>query len=519
MFASTEPVGLAEADALARHGDGVVVDVSRLFGKASIETGLLEALLAGAPGPELVAVLAAVEEGPLTEGEAVTVAQTWERVGRWVAARQHTANLRLAGPAPDRTGSSEHLDLGVEEVRVGLGLSAGQADLRVAMARALATRLPLTAAALEAGEISTGHVAVLVDLTGDRCAEVAAKVEDHVLIRAAHQSVAAFKRCVRRALVRFDPLGEALTHLQAAARGDVVRFDHPDTGLTTILATLPVLDGAIVWNTLDACARRDRTHDKSRSTTQNQGSPAPGDPAPDDATAAGTTDGEPVVKTLGAYRADTLVRWAAGGPRPHRGAAPATPPGRGPARDGRCPPRWAWPITPPRSPATGRCRPRSPGFSPTTPTGGAWSPTPSPATSSTTATPPTNPPGPCATTSSPATGHAPPRTANGPPPTPSSTTPTPSPARTANPTLAASDRPEHTDRTTTATQPTQPDRQGQHDQGGTTSSANLRTECTWHHLLKTHHGWTAQPRPDGSTLWTSPAGRTYLIPPTPVLPA
>ena len=54
--------------------------------------------------------------------------------------------------------------------------------------------------------------------------------------------------------------------------------------------------------------------------------------------------------------------------------------------------------------------------------------------------------------------------------------------------------------------------------GGATSAANMRPECTWHHLLKTHHGWTVQARPDDSTLWSSPSGRTYLVPPTPVLP-
>ena len=80
---------------------------------------------------------------------------------------------------------------------------------------------------------------------------------------------------------------------------------------------------------------------------------------------------------------------------------------------------------------------------------------------------------------------------------PSSTTPTPS--------RAIEGRPD-------------PGGGGPPGKGGATSSANLRTECTWHHLLKTHHGWTVEPRPDGSTLWTSPGGRTYLVPPTPVLP-
>ena len=267
MFTSTQPVDLAEADAVARHGDGVVVDVSGWFGQASIESALLEALLSGAPGPELIGLLTAIEAGPLTDNEAVTVAQTWERVNRWVAARQHQATLRVAGPAPATDAASgcasNDLDTGVEEVRVGLGLSAGQADRRVAVARELATRLPRTAAALEAGQIAVSHVHALVDLTADRSAEVAGKVEERVLVRAPHQTLAAFKRSVRRALIRFDPLGEALTHLQAASRREVVRYDNPDSGLCTLITTMPVLDGAIVWNTLDAGAHRDKARDKA----------------------------------------------------------------------------------------------------------------------------------------------------------------------------------------------------------------------------------------------------------------
>jgi hypothetical protein len=56
------------------------------------------------------------------------------------------------------------------------------------------------------------------------------------------------------------------------------------------------------------------------------------------------------------------------------------------------------------------------------------------------------------------------------------------------------------------------------DDGGDTSIANLGALCTRHHQLKTHAGWeVTASRPDGSCTWRSPAGRTYENPARPVL--
>ena len=494
MFDPSQTAGLAEADAVARGGDGVAIDVTGLLGHPSLEAGMLEVLLAGEPGPELVALLTEIESIDLTAHEAVTVAQTWEKVARWVAARQHQANLRVAGPTPTSTGRSPEVDLGTEEVRLGLALSPGQADRRVTLARDLTERLPLTAAALEAGEIPVSHANALVDLTTGRTPEVCAQVEERVLVRAPHQSLVAFKRCVRRALIRFDPLGEALAHLQAASQRDVVRYDNPETGLSTLIATMPVIDGAIVWNTLDAYARRDRQQDKTLAT---QAAAETTDSAVPDGDGVSPT---PVLKTLGAYRADTLLRWAQedlaheGAPRPQRRPIevqvvidlptalamadnPAEIPGYGPlpapiARLLTEDASWRRLIT---DPVTGHLLDY---------------------------------------------GH---------------TVYTPPQAlrdyviaRDRMCTAPHCEKPaahaqiDHADpfpRANGQPDPRPPDPGGgPPGQGGATSSANTRTECTWHHLLKTHHGWTVQPRPDGSTLWTSPNGRAYLVPPNAVLP-
>ena len=52
--------------------------------------------------------------------------------------------------------------------------------------------------------------------------------------------------------------------------------------------------------------------------------------------------------------------------------------------------------------------------------------------------------------------------------------------------------------------------------GGETSADNLDGKCRYHHLLKNEPGWTYTTGPDGVTLITTPAGRTYTSTPEPL---
>jgi len=53
-------------------------------------------------------------------------------------------------------------------------------------------------------------------------------------------------------------------------------------------------------------------------------------------------------------------------------------------------------------------------------------------------------------------------------------------------------------------------------QGGETSAANLDGKCRYHHLVKNEPGWSFATGPDGVTLITTPAGRTYTSEPEPI---
>ncbi|HYY00815.1 MAG TPA: DUF222 domain-containing protein, partial [Mycobacterium sp.] len=52
-----------------------------------------------------------------------------------------------------------------------------------------------------------------------------------------------------------------------------------------------------------------------------------------------------------------------------------------------------------------------------------------------------------------------------------------------------------------------------HADGGPTHASNLKALCRRHHLLKTFWGWSDQQLPDGTVIWTSPSGQTYVTTP------
>ena len=52
-----------------------------------------------------------------------------------------------------------------------------------------------------------------------------------------------------------------------------------------------------------------------------------------------------------------------------------------------------------------------------------------------------------------------------------------------------------------------------YSQGGVTHASNLKCLCRLHHLVKTFWGWQDKQLPDGTVIWTSPSGHTYVTTP------
>ena len=83
-----------------------------------------------------------------------------------------------------------------------------------------------------------------------------ARVERRVFPRATTQTLAAFKRSLRRAVAWVCPGGFAVKHQAAAAKRSISMYDLPD-GMSAVHLELPAPDAQILWKTLDVRARAD----------------------------------------------------------------------------------------------------------------------------------------------------------------------------------------------------------------------------------------------------------------------
>ena len=224
------------------------------FGAASVHDGdwTLEELLAVEPGPAAIAMLLSVDPAHRGTEDKLLVLRAWERQAAWLAAQQHAAMADVAGPE-----ALIHDDPVRDEVAAALGLSRQAADNRIHTARTLADTLPGTRELLEAGEISTRHALVMVDECAALDGPAAEQVEKKVLANAPHQTAAAFRRSVRRAVncQCATPAPAALAACAAArAERRIVVVPEAD-GMASLIATMPAIDARRIFDAVDTLAR------------------------------------------------------------------------------------------------------------------------------------------------------------------------------------------------------------------------------------------------------------------------
>ncbi len=219
---------------------------------------LAAALAEAAPGPHLLTWLAAVEPRTVSRSARVDLLIAYERMAAWVAAGQARVLACLDHPA-DPADPAERMAAGGgddwtrEEVACALRLSAGAAQRRLDVARALDTRLPATRQALEEGRVSHAHAVVLAEATDRLTADGAAVVEARVLARAESQTPAELRRAARRAALAVDPLTAEEAHVRARTERAVQMFPLDD-GMAELRALLPAEGALTVMTALTALA-------------------------------------------------------------------------------------------------------------------------------------------------------------------------------------------------------------------------------------------------------------------------
>ena len=149
-----------------------------------------------------------------------------------------------------------------------LAMGPVAAGRKVDTAAALASRLPLTLAAMSAGDLDWWRATIiateLAEASRESCAAVEALIHPAVLAEAP----GAVTKRVRRVLARVD--ADALRVKAAKERLDRFVHAYPSQvpGLTTWVASLPAADSAACWAAIDDLAHQMRGDDPTRTLEQ-----------------------------------------------------------------------------------------------------------------------------------------------------------------------------------------------------------------------------------------------------------
>ena len=217
---------------------------------------------AARPGPDVVELLSMLDPAAVGSDQRVDLLVGVERQLAWLYAVQQQVLASLDAD-PLGIGADPDEDWTREQVGAALRLASSTADHRLAVARQLRDRLPGTARALTAGEISYLHAVKLADAVKDFEASVAAAVEARVLPRAGSQTVGQFAASVQRAVLAADPRTGERRHADALARRRV-GTSPADDGMATLWALLPAEGAALIGCVLDSLASlRDAQDERS----------------------------------------------------------------------------------------------------------------------------------------------------------------------------------------------------------------------------------------------------------------
>ena len=184
---------------------------------------------------------------PLSHGARVDALVAIERHLAWLAAVQ--AQLLAVMAAEDNSQ-----DRWVrEEVGCALRLSGLTAQRRLAIAQTLTGVLAETGQALHRGRIGYLHAMTLAEAVYPLDASTATAVQARVLPRAGRQTLAEFKRSVRRAVHALDPTRVEEQRAQAMTQRRVCVSPRED-GMTELWALLPADGAAAVLTAIDTLA-------------------------------------------------------------------------------------------------------------------------------------------------------------------------------------------------------------------------------------------------------------------------
>ncbi|MDQ1537325.1 MAG: hypothetical protein QOE58_1718, partial [Actinomycetota bacterium] len=149
-----------------------------------------------------------------------------------------------------------------------LAMGPVMADRKVHVAAVLASKLPVTLAAMSVGDLDSWRATIIATELAYASRETCAAVEALIFPRVLEEAPGAVTKRVRRVLGRVD--ADALRVKAAKERLDrfVQAFPSDVPGLTTWAASLPAADSAACWAAIDDLAHRLRGDDPTRTLEQ-----------------------------------------------------------------------------------------------------------------------------------------------------------------------------------------------------------------------------------------------------------
>jgi hypothetical protein len=167
----------------------------------------------------------------------VVAAGRWDAEESWIAAQKLAAIRELirrrpvAGRAAEdgRLPGAWRKDL-IEEIALELAITKNAADALIALAWTLEMRLPLTAAAVDAGILNLGKARMIADETAVLSDEDAGKAEELVAGQWTGKTWSQIRAKIARAVVNADPEGAARRRERAEREDARVRFWREHAG-------------------------------------------------------------------------------------------------------------------------------------------------------------------------------------------------------------------------------------------------------------------------------------------------
>jgi hypothetical protein len=221
------------------------------------------------PGSAVGTTLAVLDPRRLSAEGRVDALTAMEKQLSWWKARQHRLLAVMAEEPAVKTPLGELDKHWVrEDVACALRLSAGTASYRLGLATEL-TRLPSSLDLLESGGLTEHHARHLAESTVGLDDATAAAVETAVLTNAPEQSLATFKRAVRKAVLVAAPKPAEEAHEEAMTQRRVARTPVGD-GMSEIWMLLPDTGASTFMTAINALACRvgrddPRTADQRRA--------------------------------------------------------------------------------------------------------------------------------------------------------------------------------------------------------------------------------------------------------------